>query len=365
MVVGFDSPMRPNEIMISYVVCTHNGERTLARCLAAIIGQAGTGRAAYEVVIATNGCTDGSVMIAGRFAAAHPGLVRHIDIRQPGKSLALRSAFNAASGRYLAVIDDDNYLSPEWERAVLARVTDPAFRGVLGTAADLTAEAVRAVSPGIAPFIHMLAVGEQQANPASVTQLAWGAGSVFSREIWDLLRKAEFDFILQGRVGPTLVAGEDGELCLTAYLLGYAVEYDNSIRLQHDIKPSRLTADYLIKMARADGVVSFVMYLYQRAYPRRRLRWRHVAWDLASFAVAAVLRLGLHSAGFLLAPGRLENRIRLSKTCGRLTALRCFGTKLPVFARQVNRLRALTTGQAARQSRSAANQGGPAAPQKC
>jgi GT2 family glycosyltransferase len=90
---------------ISVVVCTHNGEPTLADTLE---GVERIDYPAYEVIVVDDGSTDNSAAIAETFEA------RVISTDNHGLSAARNTGFRAANGEIVAYTDDDARPDPNW-----------------------------------------------------------------------------------------------------------------------------------------------------------------------------------------------------------------------------------------------------------
>jgi glycosyltransferase involved in cell wall biosynthesis len=331
--------MFDKKLFLSFVVCTHNGERTLKTCIDCLLGQRVEADSKFEIIAVTNGCTDGSSGICAHYASLYSDILMHIDLPVPGKSRALEAGFDAASGKYIAVVDDDNYLPADWAELVHQKVWSGSDFDILGTAAFLPEATEAALPTHIRPFKHMVAVGDQGAiTGAHKTPLAWGAGCVFKREIWVKLRKSNFQFILQGRSGGTLIAGEDGELCLAANLLGYSVSYDNDIRLTHDIKASRFAEHYLCKLSYADGIVAFIMALYGKATLRRNINFAIVVWDTLLFSFRAFVNLLRYKLLAIVGHETLQYEIKKCNNRGRLAGVVRFSPQLPKILHQIKKI---------------------------
>jgi GT2 family glycosyltransferase len=90
---------------MSVVVCTHNGARTIEECCE------GLSRLEYpdfEVIVVDDGSTDGTAAIAGRYG------FRLIRTGHEGLSRARNRGLSAATGEFVAYIDDDAYPDPQW-----------------------------------------------------------------------------------------------------------------------------------------------------------------------------------------------------------------------------------------------------------
>jgi GT2 family glycosyltransferase len=91
---------------ISVVICTYNGSATLRACLAGVLGLRYPD---YEVIVVSDGSTDGSA----RIAAEHQR-VRVIETTQQGLAAARNTGMRAATGEIVAYIDDDAIPDEDW-----------------------------------------------------------------------------------------------------------------------------------------------------------------------------------------------------------------------------------------------------------
>ena len=91
--------------LISVVVCTYNGSRTLRSCLE---GLRRLTYPAFEVIVVDDGSTDHTAAIARGFD------VRLIEIPNGGLSSARNIGWQAAKGEIVAYLDDDAAPDPHW-----------------------------------------------------------------------------------------------------------------------------------------------------------------------------------------------------------------------------------------------------------
>src|SRR5215468_8663590 len=109
--------------LISVVVCSFNGSRTIGGCLEAI----GNIRyPAFEVIVVDDGSTDDTAAIAAQYDATL--------IRTPNHGLghARNVGWQAASGEIIAYIDDDAYPDPDWLTYIVETLRNGNYGGVGG-----------------------------------------------------------------------------------------------------------------------------------------------------------------------------------------------------------------------------------------
>lgn len=108
---------------ISVVVCTHNGSRTLRECLS---GLTALDYPAKDLIVVDDGSTDGAAEIAREFA------VRLVSAPHGGLSAARNLGLAAATGEFVAYIDDDAWPDRDWLKYLAQTFRDERWAGVGG-----------------------------------------------------------------------------------------------------------------------------------------------------------------------------------------------------------------------------------------
>jgi len=98
-------PRRANNPLISVVVCTFNGSRTIDECLLHLTR---LNYPNYEVIVVDDGSTDNTPKIVRRYP------VRSIRTENRGLSAARNTGCELARGEIVVYIDDDAYPDPDW-----------------------------------------------------------------------------------------------------------------------------------------------------------------------------------------------------------------------------------------------------------
>jgi glycosyltransferase involved in cell wall biosynthesis len=107
---------------ISLIICTRDRCQQLVRCLESVRDI--SFERSWEVIIVDNGSVDQTPSIARDFISSFGPSARYIFEPKPGKSNALNTALENATGEFLAFTDDDCYPAPDFLRAVWGAFED-------------------------------------------------------------------------------------------------------------------------------------------------------------------------------------------------------------------------------------------------
>lgn len=111
-----DSGAAQHEVKLSVIIPCLNAERTIGEQLAALAAQRWSER--WEVIVADNGSTDGTLEVVRRFAGRLPEL-RVVDASQRrGSGYARNRGAAVARGEWLAFCDADDVVAPGWVAAM-------------------------------------------------------------------------------------------------------------------------------------------------------------------------------------------------------------------------------------------------------
>ena len=107
-------------MLVSIIIPVYNVEAYLGECLDSVLKQT---HHDLEVLVVNDGSSDGSLAVAQTYAQADPR-VRIIDKPNGGLSDARNAGIAAATGDFLAFIDGDDYISPDFVAQLLAPLKD-------------------------------------------------------------------------------------------------------------------------------------------------------------------------------------------------------------------------------------------------
>lgn len=109
---------------MSVVICTYNGSGTLRECLEGVLKQHYPD---YEVVVVSDGSTDGSADIAREYEG-----VLVIETENRGLSSARNTGMRTATGDIVAYLDDDAVPDPDWLKHLAATFASGAYAAAGG-----------------------------------------------------------------------------------------------------------------------------------------------------------------------------------------------------------------------------------------
>jgi dolichyl-phosphate beta-glucosyltransferase len=116
---------------LSVVVPLYNEIGRLGRCMTALVNQLSVNLVNYEIILVSNGCTDGTIGLAEWYAGINPR-VRALSIPERGKGAAVRSGMLAARGRLVYMCDVD-LSTPVKEIARFSELMSYGFDVVIGS----------------------------------------------------------------------------------------------------------------------------------------------------------------------------------------------------------------------------------------
>jgi len=96
--------------LVSVVLCTYNGAKYLREQLDSLIAQT---YPLHEIIIQDDGSTDNTLQIATEYADKHEMIHIYSNTREHGINNNFFSAFQKATGEYIAVCDQDDIWEPD------------------------------------------------------------------------------------------------------------------------------------------------------------------------------------------------------------------------------------------------------------
>ncbi len=243
---------------ITVLICTHNRVELLERTLASL-NRCMRPRCKIEILVVANACSDGTAALLERYGQDDGDNGRNrlplswIDEPRPGKSYALNRAIEQLKDTWVATVDDDHRVHPNFlvaiESAIASHTATDVFCGRIipdwdGTeAAWLHDTGPFSVYPLPIPHYDLGA----ESFPLTPEQRLPGGGNwVIRSQVFD--RVGPFSTAL-GPSGHNLIGGEDIDYIQRALKAGIRLRYVPEIVQYHFVDLERLKLPYLLKKA--------------------------------------------------------------------------------------------------------------------
>lgn len=95
--------------LLSFAVPCYNSAAYMEKCVESLL----RGGEDVEIIIVDDGSTDETALIADRYAAEHPSIIRVIHKENGGHGSAVNAGIESASGLYFKVVDSDDWVKQE------------------------------------------------------------------------------------------------------------------------------------------------------------------------------------------------------------------------------------------------------------
>lgn len=248
---------------ISICIANYNGEDCLKDCLESIYSQ--DLNASYEIIIHDDASTDGSVEYVRQ---SHPEVILLTSDENVGFCISNNRMVNAATGKYLLLLNNDAFLRPEALHTLFSYAEGHPEAGILSLPQHSFSDG-QLLDYGcrLDPFLNPVPI----TTPNVQSSMVMGACLWISRELWNELNGFPEWF---GSIA------EDMYLCLRAWSIGYTVE----------VLPMS-GYDHMVGKSLGGGKVTDNRL--QTTYFRRSLSERNKTFVMCIFAPAGILALQL------------------------------------------------------------------------
>jgi glycosyltransferase involved in cell wall biosynthesis len=237
---------------------TYNGAERLPEILERLRSQIGVAHLDWEIIVVDNNSQDATARVVAEFQATWPQPSRLKYCLEPrqGAAFARMRAVEEAKSEWVGLLDDDNLPAPNWVAAAYAfgeahpqaGAYASQIHGELDVEPPLNFER-------IAPFLGITERGSQpHLYEPDQLKLPPAAGLVVRQSAWRAVVPQQP--MLRGRVGKSLVGGEDLEPLLYLHNAGWEIWYNPAMETYHQIPGWRLEKDYLIRLSQGVGLNS-------------------------------------------------------------------------------------------------------------
>lgn len=247
------------DLELSVCIVTYRRPPALARLLRSLERQAGE-LPAFEVLVVDNDAEGSVASICAEFEARLP--LRYVIEPRRGISHARNRSVQASRGRYLAFLDDDHEVGPDWLATLYAASIESGADGVFGP--------VRTRIEGELPM-WVRDIGFFDYPPATVgAAIPW----YWTRTANACIRRAALPDAAPFDASLALIGGEDVDLFARMARRGASLIAVGAPAIQHMRPLARANASWMIRRSfRNGGTIAHVKWraLGRRAQTRRAL----------------------------------------------------------------------------------------------
>ncbi|MBI4814968.1 MAG: glycosyltransferase family 2 protein [Deltaproteobacteria bacterium] len=232
---------------MSVAICTRDRASLLDGCLASVVPQ--LSECDSELLVVDNASSDATSEVISAWEGSSPH-IRGLSCHEVGLSRARNLAIEHARGEILAFLDDDTLASRGWLTAIAAPFSEPSVGGVAGRARLLwPAGEPGWLSPAVDPWFSAFDLGEA-ARVLAEGEVPFGVNMAvrarLAREV------GGFDVRL-GRVGRSLLSGEDGAFFERIRGCGVTLVYEPAADVRHVVSSDRARWTWLARRVWAQG----------------------------------------------------------------------------------------------------------------
>lgn len=260
---------------ISVIVCCYNSDWIIDRCLNALEQQIISKSIPWEIIIVNNSSTDNTENIVKEFTSKSPNTYHIVHEQKPGLLYARICGIKHAQYSYTIFCDDDNLLSPHYLEGMFQLMEKNPKLGAIGGKG--IGEYLKKPDSLIINFLGNYAIGSQKKHK----DFLYGAGICVRTCILANLYSNSENFLLTGRCGNTLLAGDDSEMVKQIILKGYQIDSTDDLTFVHVLPEKRLNLSYLIQMQEGFGLSSPVLCAYNIVIKKKNIFYLYAYYIIA------------------------------------------------------------------------------------
>ncbi len=229
--------------MISVILCTYNRSQSLKQTLRSLQDMSVPRELAWELIIVDNNSRDDTKAVVQSFAESSGLTVRYVFEANQGLAHARNAGIREARGEILCFIDDDIAVHPDWVAQISHVFAQFDCIGVGGKIVPVWSCARPSWLQEEGPYRLMKVIVSFDLGEETrvIKSRFFGANMAFRRTAFE--RHGGFRTDL-GRIGNTLMSGEDSEFCERLLRAGEKLVYGAKAIVYHPVEEQRITKGY-------------------------------------------------------------------------------------------------------------------------
>ncbi len=248
----------------SIIICCYNAAKRLPATLE-YLAKLNIVGINCELIVVDNNSTDNTFDVVSNCWKLfnNPFAMKYLKQPKPGKTNAWNLGVENATGDYIVMCDDDNWLPEDYLKTAIPILQMDEKIAMLGGRSIGVFE----TEPPIwfQSVSSYWAVGKQYENSGDITyedNKLWGAGSIFKKAALEYLLSLNYKQKFSGIKAEGMA--EDCELFILLKLLGYKMYYSNDLVIQHFMPKERISWVSFMGFMKNFGMSSWKFDAYER-----------------------------------------------------------------------------------------------------
>jgi len=237
---------------LSIVICSYNRAQYIGDALDSLYNQTSS-LSDFEVMLVDNNSTDGTPEVYKSWREHYPdGNFQYLTEHRQGASYARNTGAAHAQTDWLCFMDDDAVAFPDFVANIIRHTQEKP--SIVGFGGKIIPKYIPEKPVWMSYYVSSL-VGNFDYSPVPC---AFKKGK-YPLESNMIIKKSVFDQVggfnttLPGVVGTLRIGGEGKELFYKVIGLGEEIHYDPNIIVYHVVETSKLTKEYLYRVASGIG----------------------------------------------------------------------------------------------------------------
>jgi glycosyltransferase involved in cell wall biosynthesis len=212
---------------ISVIVATCNRDEALMATLRSLAESQVPADLPWEVLVVDNNSTDCTKIVVEAFIGEGHSRFRYLFEPRQGKAFAINTGIREATGRIIALTDDDCIVDSQWIMSILQEYDSDPDLAVVGGRVELYDQRDKAITVRVSQ--QRLLVSSVPFEPSFIPII--GCNVAFKRKVYDEI--GNFDHNLGPGSKGHLVA-DDTDFLYRAYKNGFKVVYSPDVLVYHN-----------------------------------------------------------------------------------------------------------------------------------
>lgn len=239
-------------VKISVVICTYNRAAYIRDAMESLYHQT-IAKDQYEVIIVNNNSTDNTTAVCQEYLSRHSDAHFYFcNESKQGASYARNTGAGMAKGELLCFMDDDAIAEKDYLERIIGFFQQHPDAGGLG--GRIIPKYIPEEPKWMSYYVSSMVGNFDYSETVAVF-----SANRYPLESNMIIRKTDFDAVggfntaLPGVVGTLRIGGEGKDFFFKLKALNRIIYYDPAIRVQHVVEVSRLTKEYLYRVASGMG----------------------------------------------------------------------------------------------------------------